>query len=149
MLGRNSREIGRRQTPAGGTVRGERGVAAHPYPVGNDRAIAVGSRSAWLRFGHDRQAGLEHDLIVVAQKRNQRALFFECDQLVQHASAVRAAVHIVTERDDDVDVLRFYDIEQTLECSRASVYVTDGYRARPHGPSSGRGTAWAERLEPV
>ena len=86
---------------------------------------------------------LEKHVVVVAQDRNQAALIGKRDQSFQDAPAVRSAVDVIAERDDDVVGLGIDHAQNRIQGQEAAVNVANrdgarspGFQSRPPVPES-------------
>ena len=75
---------------------------------------------------------VEQHQFVIPQERQQAALPFELQHLVDHAPAVAAAVDVVPQRDDRVFRLRLNRGDQRAQCVGTAVNVADGNGASGH-----------------
>src|SRR5271157_5877810 len=94
------------------------------------RGGAIGSQGR--EAAHDEEGrgirtvpGLEKHVVVVAQDRNQPALTGKGDQSFQDTPAVRTAVNVIAERDDDVVRLGIDRVQNRIQGQEAAVNVTN------------------------
>ena len=68
----------------------------------------------------------EHDLVVIAEQRDEAASLRQIDQRVEHAFGVDAPIHMIAERDDRVILLRIDGGKDRGKSVRTAVDVSDG-----------------------